>query len=91
MARGVRLPGDAWTPRDWALQQAVDLLDAVKCSGCGQPRWLSHDKAFKKQWKASVEVCFACQAREQKAKEFDEHPHPRALHSGVEFVGDVPY
>lgn len=62
MARGARLPGEAWTARDWALQQAVDTLDAQRCSGCGQPRWLSHDKAHARAWKVTAERCFACDA-----------------------------
>ena len=60
MARGARLPGEAWTKRDWALAQAAKQLDWSRCPGCGQPRWLAHDpKAKFRPHKVKCESCEA--------------------------------
>ena len=60
VARGVRLSG--WSPRDWALAQASKLLDWSRCPGCGQPRWLAHDKSS--SWRPQMVKCESCNAIE---------------------------
>ena len=72
VARGARLPTDPWTPRDWALAQAVKMLNRSRCSGCGQPTWLSHDKDSK--WRPHWVKCESCNAIE----DLKERP-PRGL------------
>lgn len=62
VARGVRLPGEAWTPRDWALAQAAKLLDWSRCPGCGQPRWLAHNP--ESSWRPKMTKCESCNAIE---------------------------
>lgn len=62
VARGSRLPADPWTPRDWALAQAVEILNRNRCPECGQPIWLSHDKQHRKHWRATAERCYSCDA-----------------------------
>ena len=87
VARGARLPGDGWTPRDWALQQAVDVLDQNRCPGCGQPMWLSHDKTLRRKWKVSAERCFPCDAiarRQDEMTKGDETAHrAQAIYYGA--------
>ncbi len=82
VARGARLPGEAWTRRDWLLAQAVEMLDATRCRGCGQPTWLSHDRDLKRRWKVSAERCFSCDAQASRQKELsgDNVHNPSAIH-----------
>ena len=89
VARGARLPGEAWTRRDWLLAQAVEMLDATRCRGCGQPTWLSHDKAFKRMWKATSERCFSCDvmASKQKTLSGDNVHNPQAIHHRTVLLG----
>jgi hypothetical protein len=89
VARGARLPGDAWTPRDWALQQAVDLLDAARCPGCGHPKWLAHDKASRRKWKASATRCYSCDATAARQDELakGEANRPSAIYFGTTYTG----
>lgn len=82
VARGARLPGEAWTRRDWALAQAVEMLDRSRCPGCGHPTWLSHDPGLSKKWKAPAPSrCHACTAvaKRQKQYEGDDVRQPQAL------------
>lgn len=87
VARGARLPGDAWSPRDWALAQAVEMLDRSRCPGCGQPTWLSHDKATRKQWKGVTRRCFACDASLARRDELKDAHRPESIHTYAEWVG----
>lgn len=91
VARGVRLPGEAWTPRDWALAQAAKALDWSRCPGCGQPRWLAHDP--KSSWMPRMTKCESCNAIEDlketpqaKARLEAERSHPQAWHFHTEHV-----
>jgi hypothetical protein len=85
VARGARLPGEAWTPRDWALQQAVEMLDRSKCPGCGQPAWMAHDAASK--WRPKKVRCESCNAIEDlKATLPEDVKNPQALHFYTEHV-----
>lgn len=85
VARGARLPGEAWSARDWALAQAVEMLDRSRCSGCGQPTWLSHDKASK--WRPKQVRCQSCNAIEDlKATLPEEVKNAQALHFYTEHV-----
>lgn len=87
MARGARLPSEAWTQRDWALQQAVDYLDAQTCSGCGHPRWQSMDPALERKWVAPLPSrCFACTAKSKREKQYegDDVRHAQALYFHAE-------
>lgn len=82
VARGARLPGEAWTTRDWALAQAVEMLDRSRCHGCGHPTWLSHDPKLEKKWRSPTpDRCHACTAvaKRQKQYEGDDVAHPQAL------------
>ena len=88
VARGARLPGEAWTPRDWALARAVEMLDRTRCPGCGEPTWLSHDPKFKRMWGAKAERCFSCDAQAAKQNSMGENVHNRqAIHYRSEFRG----
>ena len=91
VARGVRRPGDAWTPRDWALAQAAKLLDWSRCPGCGQPRWLAHDKDS--SWRPKMVKCESCAAIEDlretplaKQRLEGDHAKPSAWHFHTEHV-----
>lgn len=74
MARGARLPGEAWSPRDWALAQAVELLDRTRCRDCGQPAWLSHDKSLARKWQVVADRCYSCDAISRRAAKVDQDP-----------------
>jgi hypothetical protein len=83
--RGARLPTDPWTRRDAALAQAAKTLDRSRCSGCGQPTWLSHDKASK--WRPKQIRCQSCNAIEDlKATLPEEVKNAQALHFYTEHV-----
>lgn len=91
VARGARLPGEAWTRRDWALAQAVEMLDRSRCSGCGQPTWLSHEKSS--MWRPKYVKCQSCNAIEDlkkhpevKQKMEGERANPQAYHFYTEHV-----
>lgn len=85
VARGVRLPGEAWSPRDWALAQAAKMLDRSRCPGCGQPRWLSHEKTSK--WRPHKVKCESCNAIEDlKDMQPEDLKHPQAYHFHSEHV-----
>lgn len=88
VARGARLPGEAWTPRDWALAQAAKQLDRSRCPGCGQPRWLAHEPTSK--WRPHVVKCQSCNAIEdlKDAPEVQQRTekHPQAYHFHTEHV-----
>ena len=82
VARGSRLPGEAWSSRDWALAQAADMLDRARCPGCGHPTWLSHDPALERKWTSPApDRCHACTAvaKRQKQYEGDDVKHRQAL------------
>ena len=82
------MPADPWSPRDWALQQAVDMLDASLCPGCGKPTWISHDKTS--QWTPHKVKCESCESISiLQAKQNPDEPHPSALHFYTEHVGYV--
>ena len=85
VARGVRLPGDAWSPRDWALARAAKMLDWSRCPGCGQPRWLAHDK--KSKWRPKMTKCESCNAIEDlKDMQPEDMSHAQAYHFHTEHV-----
>ena len=89
VARGARLPGEAWSRRDWALAQAVELLDRTRCPGCGQQTWLAWDRAYEKRWKSPLpDRCHACTAvaRRQAKYEGDDVQHRQALHFHAELL-----
>lgn len=69
--------------------QAVELLDAARCPGCGQPTWLSHDKATRRKWKVRADRCFACDAAEERREQMDkaEPQRPGAIHYSTEYAG----
>ena len=84
VARGVRLPGEAWSARDWALMQAVEMLDRNRCPGCGHPSWLVFDRAHKGDWSAPPpRRCFACDALAHRRGKYRESPNPESLHFDV--------
>ena len=92
VARGARLPGDPWSPRDWALAQACKRLDWSRCPGCGQPRWLSHDETS--LYKPSMVKCEGCESIAIKKASKDvtalfERPdrYAEAYHFTTEHVG----
>lgn len=87
VARGARLPGEAWSRRDWLLAQAVEFLDRTRCPGCGQPTWLSHDKTFKRLWGAKAERCFSCDAQAVRQEQMKDMHNPSAVHFTTEFYG----
>jgi len=85
VARGVRLPGEAWSPRDWALAQAVTDLDRLRCPGCNTPLWLAYDPALENRWVSGLPYrCHPCTAIEHRQKDYAETVTPRALRFGVE-------
>lgn len=84
VARGARLPSEAWTPRDWALAQAVHELDRLKCDGCGQPMWLAFDPALERKWAADLpQRCHPCTAISKRQDQYKDADHPSALRFGV--------
>ena len=87
VARGARLPGDAWSRRDWLLAQAVEFLDRTRCSGCGQPTWLAHDKTYKRLWTAKAERCFSCDALASRQEQMKDTLNPGAVHFRTEYLG----
>jgi hypothetical protein len=85
VARGLSLPGDAWSPRDWALAQAAKMLDWSRCPGCGQPRWLAHDP--KSKWRPQRVKCESCNAIETlKDMQPEDLHHAQAYHFHSEYV-----
>ena len=84
VARGVRLPSEAWKPRDWALARAVHELDRLTCSGCGTPLWDAYDPALERKWRADFPTrCHPCTAIARRAKDYEESKAPGALRFGV--------
>ena len=87
VARGTRVPGDAWSPRDWALAQAAKRLDRMMCKVCGTPLWLAYDPDLEMRWRAGLPYrCHPCTAVERRSEEYRESPQPGALRFGVELV-----
>ena len=87
VARGSRLPGEAWSRRDWALAQAAKVLDRSRCPGCGTPLWLAYDKGLKNKWEAPLpKRCHPCTAKGKRMKDYDDPAviQPHALHFRVE-------
>ena len=83
--RGSRLPGDPWSRRDATLAQAAKMLDWSRCPGCGQPRWLGHDKTSKFRPKKSK--CESCEAIEVlKAIQPEDLKHAGAYYFHTEHV-----
>ena len=86
VARGIRLPGEAWSPRDWALAQAYRMLDRSRCPGCGEPRWLSNDpRARYTPHKVKCEGCESIAILQATVPE--DYKHPQALHFHTEYLG----
>ncbi len=87
MARGARLPGEAWSKRDWALAQAAEQLDRSKCPSCHTPLWLAYDPKLERQWRASLPVrCHPCTAVARRQREYDEADAPEALRFPVDLT-----
>lgn len=87
VARGVRLPGEAWSQRDWALAQAAAILDKSRCPGCGQPLWLAYDPALERSWVADYPTrCHPCTAIAARAEDYSEATAPNALRFGVKLT-----
>jgi hypothetical protein len=65
------------------------MLDRARCPGCGQPTWLSHDKATRGKWAAKAERCFSCDvaASRQEVMNKGETRNPGAIHYRTEYVG----
>jgi len=58
----------------------VETLDRSRCPGCGEPTWLSHDKAHKREWSAKAERCFSCDAIATKQETMKDTLNPSAVH-----------
>lgn len=65
------------------------MLDRTRCPGCGQPTWLSHDKAYKRSWVAKAERCFSCDAQATRQAEMTkgEVHNPGAIHYRTHLAG----
>lgn len=73
------------------MAQAAKLLDWSRCPGCGQPRWLAHDKDS--SWRPQMTKCESCNAIEDLKETPDavrrlegERSHPQAWHFHTEYV-----
>lgn len=65
------------------------MLDRARCPGCGQPTWLSHDKATRKMWKVTAERCFACDAADARRDDLSkgDPQRPGAIHFATQYLG----
>lgn len=55
----------AWTDLDRSYALAWQLEQASRCSGCGEPRTESMDKAHQFAYAAEVVRCHSCAAKER--------------------------
>lgn len=75
------------------MESALEWLEykSTLCSGCGKPRHESFDPDGP-EYVAEAWCCFACQTRDQKAREWrdDEHADPAGIYFLVRESGDEP-
>lgn len=55
-------PGLPWTPEDFKLLEAYQILDNEICGQCGNPLWLCHSEDPNLQFDVRVSTCNATNA-----------------------------
>jgi len=77
-------PGDAWTPFDFLLLEAYQMLQDEICTECGNPIWICrNEEAANVGFKVKVATCFAkaeldkwAEAQEKKKKKtYGQYPY----------------
>jgi hypothetical protein len=58
-------PGDPWTPYDFKLLEAYQILQDETCPSCGHPVWLCRNPDPRVSWKVRDTTCYATKAQEE--------------------------
>lgn len=59
-------PGDPWTPFDFKLLEAYQILQDETCPRCGHPVWLCRSKSNRVEFKAEEGYCSGERAVEER-------------------------
>ncbi|PZR55221.1 hypothetical protein DNL40_02300 [Xylanimonas oleitrophica] len=90
MYLGAAAPGGAWSSRDRALAEALLLLEASACPGCGQPKGHAWDPRSEGEYEVEKVTCQACAAKGQATKRKEPGPGEYLLvHRVQDQAGDL--
>lgn len=70
-------PTDDWTPLDFQLLEAYQIIEDEKCPQCGNPIWLCRSDNSFVEWPVQESVCYASRAKEAKVASRDKKPREK--------------
>jgi len=62
-------PTDPWTPYDFKLLEAYQILQDETCNQCGNPIWICHSTDSNVTFKMQSSTCFAVRAEQRWAED----------------------
>ena len=62
-------PGKRWNDHDFLLLEAYQVLEAERCSQCGQLKWICHNDDSDVGFKIHEDVCYAMREIEETDRE----------------------
>lgn len=88
-------PTDPWTPFDFKLLEAYQMLQDELCPKCGHPVWLCRSESNRVQFKVRAAVCYAERAlreKEDQSKKPNDREKDRSVRqSWGEFFYTQPF
>lgn len=87
-----------WQPHDYAIAEAVYILDSEKCPKCGTPAWWAFSENSEIQFEVEETTCHACAHLEQHEEKHSDSKKKRhgvtdtvkAVHADWELGEDTP-
>lgn len=70
-------PDEEWTPLDFQLLEAYQIIQDEKCPQCGNPIWLCRSNDNNIEWVTREDICYASRAKEEKAANRDKKPREK--------------
>lgn len=58
-------PDEPWTPFDFKILEAYQIMEDEQCPKCGQPIWLCRSTDNRIEWKLDSSICYASRKQEE--------------------------